>query len=238
MNTGPRQFAAIAPARTEVAKSMGRWNVEVCSLRAISRMTAPTSALSAVSNTVRAMSNVWARRLIAGTVNPWTSPRPRAMYSSWMLADSAPSCWLASQTSHCAASFVASSSPNTAVHARSRIGASRKAFSSAMTSRPPSRCAAAPIAVMRSDGLVATWGIGGTLLVRTFESHGSDLGSGGPLGGRYTTRPCIRRSERRLGHHEDHDQHDQDAEEHPASLCLLDGGHELRWRTRCPGWWW
>ena len=34
---------------------------------------------------------------MAGTVNPETSPRPRATYSSWMLADGAPSAWLASQ---------------------------------------------------------------------------------------------------------------------------------------------
>ena len=55
------------------------------------------------------MSNVWARRLIAGTVNPATSPRARASYSAWMLADRAPSAWLASQTSHWAAAVVASS---------------------------------------------------------------------------------------------------------------------------------
>ena len=55
------------------------------------------------------MSNVWARRLIAGTVNPETSPRARASYSPWMLAERAPSAWLASQTSHCAAAVVASS---------------------------------------------------------------------------------------------------------------------------------
>ena len=66
-------------------------------------MTVPTSDPMAASNTVRAMSNVWARRLMAGTVNPETSPRPRAAYSSWMLADRAPSSWLASQTSHWAA---------------------------------------------------------------------------------------------------------------------------------------
>ena len=65
------------------------------------------------------MSNVWARMLIAGTVNPETSPRPRAMYSSWMLADRAPSAWLASQTIQRAASAVGSSFVNAAVQARS-----------------------------------------------------------------------------------------------------------------------
>src|SRR2546426_954241 len=87
MKSGPRQPAAMAPASTEVAYSAGRWNVYVCSLRASSKMTAPTWAASAVSQMVRAMSNVWARMLMAGTVNPWISPRARAMYSSWMLAD-------------------------------------------------------------------------------------------------------------------------------------------------------
>ena len=52
-------------------------------------------------------------------MNPETSPRPRAMYSSWMLAERAPSAWLASQTSHCAASAVGSSVVNAAVQARS-----------------------------------------------------------------------------------------------------------------------
>jgi hypothetical protein len=37
------------------------------------------------------MSNVWARMLIAGTVNPETSPRGARRYSSWMLALWAPS---------------------------------------------------------------------------------------------------------------------------------------------------
>ena len=69
------------------------------------------------------MSKVCARRLIAGTVKPETSPRARASYSAWMLADRAPSSWLASQTSHCAAAVVASSSLNAAVQARSRMRA-------------------------------------------------------------------------------------------------------------------
>ena len=85
-------------------------------------MTAPTSDAAAVSKTVRAMSKVWARMLIAGTVNPWTSPRARAMYRSWMLAERAPSSWLASQTSQRATSTVGASSENAAVQARSRIG--------------------------------------------------------------------------------------------------------------------
>ena len=40
---------------------------------------------------------------MAGTVKPWISPRPRAAYRSWMLADCASSAWLASQTSQRAA---------------------------------------------------------------------------------------------------------------------------------------
>ena len=67
------------------------------------------------------MSKVWARRLMAGTVKPETSPRARASYSAWMLADRAPSAWLASQTSHWAAAVVASSVENAAVQARSRM---------------------------------------------------------------------------------------------------------------------
>ena len=112
------------------------------------------------------MSNVWARMLIAGTVKPLTSPRPRARYSSWMLAEPAPRAWLASQTIHWAASVVASSSANAAVQARSRMAVSRNAPSSSMTRCSPSRWAAPPIADMRSGGLVATWGIGGILLVQ------------------------------------------------------------------------
>ena len=41
---------------------------------------------------VRAMSKVWARMLMAGTVKPLISPRARALYSSWMLADLRPEC--------------------------------------------------------------------------------------------------------------------------------------------------
>ncbi len=85
------------------------------------------------------MSNVWARRLMAGTVNPDTSPRARASYSAWMLAERAPNAWLASQASHWAVAVVASSVEKAAVQAMSRIPASRKASSSSMTRRSPSR---------------------------------------------------------------------------------------------------
>ena len=54
------------------------------------------------------MSEACARRLIAGTVKPDTSPWPRAEYRSWMLALWAPRAWLASQTIHRAAAVVAS----------------------------------------------------------------------------------------------------------------------------------
>ncbi len=106
------------------------------------------------------MSNVCARRLMAGTVNPDTSPRARAVYRSWMLALRAPSAWLASQTIHCAAAVVASSVEKAAVQARSRMAVDRKAASSSMTRTSPSRCAAARIVVSRSAVEVATWGIG------------------------------------------------------------------------------
>ena len=78
-----------------------------------------------------------------------------------MLAERAPSSWLASQTSHCAAAVVASSSLNAAVQARSRIAAARNAASSSTTSRSPSRWALAAMAASRSAGEVATWGIEG-----------------------------------------------------------------------------
>ena len=65
--------------------------------------------------------------LIAGTVNPETSPRPRAMYSSWMLAERAPSAWLASQMIQRAASAVGSSLVNAAVQARSAAAVAAEA---------------------------------------------------------------------------------------------------------------
>ena len=73
-------------------------------------MTAPTSALAAASKAVRAMSNVWARRLMAGTVKPDDLAAGRGPCTApgcWPTC--APSAWLASQTSHCAAAVVASS---------------------------------------------------------------------------------------------------------------------------------
>src|SRR5579862_1890175 len=96
-------------------------------------MTAPTSSVWAVSKTVRAMSKVWARMLIAGTVNPWTSPRARAMYRSCMLADRAPRAWAHSQTSHCAASAVAGSVVKAAVQARSRMPSARRRATSSIS---------------------------------------------------------------------------------------------------------
>jgi hypothetical protein len=42
-------------------------------------MNAPASSLSAVRKIARAVSYVRARTLMAGTVKPDTSPRPRAM---------------------------------------------------------------------------------------------------------------------------------------------------------------
>ena len=78
MNTGPTQPAAIAPARQLGAYSKTRCQVYVCSERASSRITGPTALALAVAKIVFAMSNVWIRMLIAGTVKPRTSPRARA----------------------------------------------------------------------------------------------------------------------------------------------------------------
>ena len=105
------------------------------------------------------MSNVWARMLIAGTVNPETSPRPRARYSSWMLADRAPSAWLASQTIQRAASAVGSSFVNAAVQARSAAAWLRKRASSSMTSRPSATWATPVRLARRSAGDSATYGM-------------------------------------------------------------------------------
>src|SRR4051812_42174936 len=105
------------------------------------------------------MSKVWARMLIAGTVKPLTSPRARAMYSSWMLADRAPSSWLASQTIHWAAATAASSFENAAVHARSRMPSPRSRASSATVSRSPSMRAMPSSRPRRSETELATCGM-------------------------------------------------------------------------------
>jgi hypothetical protein len=80
------------------------------------------------------MSMTCVRRLIAGTVNPETSPRPRARYSSLMLADGDPSTIDASHTIQRAASTTAASSLNVADHATVRMPWSRNAASSSITS--------------------------------------------------------------------------------------------------------
>jgi hypothetical protein len=102
------------------------------------------------------MSNVAARMLSAGTVKPEISPRLRAMYSSWMLADRAPSAWLASHTIQRTASAVGSSVVNAAVHARSAAAWERNRASSSMTRRPPSTRAMPDRWARRSAGVVAT----------------------------------------------------------------------------------
>ena len=73
MNTGPRQPAAIAPGEDGgrvVDRSLER--VGLLAAGDLEDHRADVRGI-AVSKTVRAMSKVWARRLIAGTVNP----RPR-----------------------------------------------------------------------------------------------------------------------------------------------------------------
>src|SRR5215207_5207875 len=95
-----------------------------------------------------------------------------------MLAERAPSSWLASQTSHCAAAVVASSVENAAVQARSRTPVSRKAASSSMTRRSPSRWALPASASRSSVGEVATVGIGSGLLAG-WTANGNDPSEGG-----------------------------------------------------------
>src|SRR3954453_13744555 len=151
-----------------------------------------------------------------------------------MLAERAPSVWLASQTTHCAAATVASSPLNAAVQARSRIASPRKPGSSSMTSRSPSMWALPAMAVSRSAGEVATSGI---WLVSC---------SGGSPRMVPPRRAAARRrtgSAPGLDHHEEDDDHDERAEEHPAALDLLDRREDLRrrragrstgrWRRRC-----
>ena len=108
---------------------------------------------------IRAMSKVWARRFIAGTVKPFTSPRLRAMYRSWIDADMTPRAWPASQTSQRAASAVASSVVKAAVQARSAAASERKRAASSMTSVSPATCAIPERCASRSAGELATYGI-------------------------------------------------------------------------------
>src|SRR5258705_3821732 len=150
------------------------------------------------------MSNVCDRRLIAGTVNPATSPRARARYSSWMLADRAPSSWAASHTIHCATSTVAGSSLKAAVQARSRIPSARSRATSSITNRPSCQSTIP----LRRDSNEET------------ERSTSGTGPLSALG-----------SERGLGHHQEHDHDDQRGEQEAAALDALDQGQEPRRRT-------
>src|SRR4029079_8695758 len=173
------------------------------------------------------MSKTCVLRLRAGTVKPETSPRARASYRAWMLADRAPSSWLASQTSHLAAAVVASSSLNAAVQARSRMPVSRKAASSSMARRSPSRWAAPDKVASRSVGEVATWGI-------EVVSPVAFMPMVAPRFAAPRRRPG---SAAWLDHHQEDDDDHQGPEEHPAALDLLDGVHDLgrRWPGRGPG---
>ena len=123
-------------------------------------MIAPESSAIDACAMTRAMSNTCVRRLMAGTVKPLTSPRPRAMYRSWMLADGAPSSWDASQTIQRAASTAPASSLNVAVHTMSRMPPSRKRASSSMTRRSPSTWAMPTSSSVRAATDVATSGLG------------------------------------------------------------------------------
>ena len=106
------------------------------------------------------MSKVWARRLMAGTVKPDTSPRARASYSPWMLAARAPSAWARLPDEPLGGGG------RGLVGAERRgprevlaIAAPRNAASSSMTRRSSSRWALPERTVSRSTGEVATVGI-------------------------------------------------------------------------------
>src|SRR6188472_3745766 len=137
-----------------------------------------------------------------------------------MLAERAPSSWLASQTSHWAAAVVASSSLNAAVQARSRMPASRKAASSSMTRRSPSRWALPDRVASKSVGEVATWGIGVVspvaFMPMVAPRRAAPRRSPGSAAG--------------LDNHQEDDDDDHGPEEHPAALDLLDRVHDLRRR--------
>src|SRR5689334_415097 len=164
---------------------------------------------------MRAMSNVWARMLIAGTVNPEISPRARAMYSSWMLAERAPSIWAASQTIHWAASTVAGSVANAAVQARSRIPSARRRWTSSISSAPSWTCAIPVRRDSSSVGDSATkgmprWyrrGLFGTPLIDAQRAAA-------------TRRRRVGASER-LDDHEEHDGDEEDRDDHAALPRLL-----------------
>src|SRR5450756_1698462 len=119
-------------------------------------MTGPTAFAFAVAKIAFAMSKVSMRMLMAGTVKPRTSPRLRAAYRSWMLADGAPSSWLASQISQRAASTVAGSCENVCVQARSSMVRARNVASSVTSSRPPSTRAGPSRSPMSCGMLSAT----------------------------------------------------------------------------------
>ena len=79
---------------------------------------------------------------MAGTVNPLTSPRPRASYRPWIEAGRAPVTWPSSQSSHRAASR-ASPVENTACHT-SRSVAAERSLAGSRTVTPPGTSATAP----------------------------------------------------------------------------------------------
>ena len=71
----------------------------------------------------RAVSYDMPRTLIAGTVKPCVSPRPRAMYRSWIDAARTPTAWPSSQISQRACSF---SSPSPKTAARTSVSIARR----------------------------------------------------------------------------------------------------------------
>lgn len=139
--------------------SAGRWSVYAISDRAISSRNAPASIAFATRKIARAVSYDMPRTLIAGTVKPPVSPRPRARYRAWMEAGRTPTDCASSQISHRALSRAAWSPKTASRTSRSMAGPASAAASFTITlpsstvTAPPSSDVAIPLAtsVMRSN---------------------------------------------------------------------------------------
>ena len=96
---------------------------------------APAFSLFAVRKIARAVSYAMPRTLIAGTVKPCISPRPRAMYRSWIDAGRTPTFCPSSHRSQRASSFC-SSAPKTAARATASIASEASRASEPIWSDP------------------------------------------------------------------------------------------------------
>src|SRR6476469_3731472 len=111
-------------------------------------MNAPAFIARAVRKIDRAVSYDAPRTLIAGTVKPWISFRPRAMYRSWIEEGRTPACCPTSQISQRAYSR-ATGSPKTAVRTSSSILAVASASGRETVTRPSFTETASPNRVFR-----------------------------------------------------------------------------------------